>query len=98
MKTIKHPASCQGHRAYHGHRKIISPNKKKIVELMEMQQQREQAGQPMTEEELRDLLLEAHAGMMGQPRFRTLGFRKKDVILYPAPECMCRAQGTAADL
>ncbi|XP_072964768.1 O-fucosyltransferase 37 [Typha angustifolia] len=72
----------QGYRAYTGHMKYIRPNKHAIMHVLR------EAASGATEEETRREMRRVHAGRTGGPEER--GRKKgRDVIAYPAPECMC---------
>ncbi|KAJ8752061.1 hypothetical protein K2173_001088 [Erythroxylum novogranatense] len=69
----------QGHRAYLGHRKYITPNKRAMSPLFE--------DSSISDAELGSLLRMLHNKSSTQPRTRK---RNKDVTSYPVPECMCK--------
>ncbi|KAL5991100.1 hypothetical protein ACLOJK_012006 [Asimina triloba] len=69
----------QGHRAYAGHRKYITPNKKIILPMF--------AEKTLSDEEFSNAVKQIHVGLMGQPIVRT---KKSHVISHPVPECMCK--------
>lgn len=72
----------QGHRAYAGHRKHITPNKREIAALL--------AKESVTEEEFRRRVRRAHGEeAMGAPQLR-MAKKGRDVVAFPVPECMCR--------
>ncbi|OVA03430.1 GDP-fucose protein O-fucosyltransferase [Macleaya cordata] len=71
--------SLQGHRAYLGHKKHITPNKKQLVHLFVNQKN---LGEKEMDEEIRKM----HFSSSGSP----LMIRpNRDVIAFPFPDCMC---------
>ncbi|XP_042425252.1 O-fucosyltransferase 20-like [Zingiber officinale] len=77
----------RGHRAYAGHRKYITPNKRQMIPYF--------MDAALREEEFNRIVKELHRGSMGQPEMRT-DKADKDVTAYPAPECMCNGTSTRA--
>ncbi|KAI3860647.1 hypothetical protein MKX03_009352, partial [Papaver bracteatum] len=72
-----------GHRAYFGHKKYITPNKKKLVQLfMDNNNQ-------MNENEIDDRIKKMHMDSMGSPVLIKTSKFHMDVTAYPAPACMC---------
>ncbi|KAK7243630.1 hypothetical protein RIF29_38436 [Crotalaria pallida] len=70
----------QGHRAYAGHKKYITPNKRQILPYF--------LNSSLREEEFNRIIKELHQDSLGQPELRT-SKAGKDVTKYPVPECMC---------
>ncbi|GLU00232.1 hypothetical protein SLE2022_176130 [Rubroshorea leprosula] len=72
--------AIQGHRAYAGHKKYITPNKRQMLPYF--------LNSSLPEAEFNRIIKELHQESLGQPELRT---RKagKDVTKYPVPECMC---------
>lgn len=73
--------AIQGHRAYAGHRKHITPNKREMLPYF-------LNSTSLPELEFNRIIKELHQGSVGQPEIRT-GKAGRDVIAYPVPECMC---------
>ncbi|PIA50559.1 hypothetical protein AQUCO_01200027v1, partial [Aquilegia coerulea] len=74
--------SIQGHRAYLGHKKHITPNKKQLVHLF-MNKNKSQ-----DQRKLDQMIKKMHARSLGSPMVRTKK-SGRDVIAFPVPECMC---------
>ncbi|CAL9054031.1 unnamed protein product [Musa banksii] len=70
----------QGQRAYAGHRKFITPNKRQML--------RHFMNASLPASELNRIVKELHQGSLGQPELRTHKI-DRDVTAYPLPECMC---------
>ncbi|KAG1327193.1 O-fucosyltransferase 20 [Cocos nucifera] len=68
----------QGHRAFAGHKKFITPNKRQMLPYF--------LDASLAESEFNGIIKELHKGSLGQPEFRKNG---RDVTAYPVPECMC---------
>ncbi|MQL83148.1 hypothetical protein Taro_015634 [Colocasia esculenta] len=70
----------QGHRAYAGHKKFITPNKRQMLQYF--------LDTSLPESEFNRIIKGLHQGSLGQPEIRTdkIG---RDVTAYPVPECMC---------
>eukprot|EP00253_Pinus_taeda_P015465 PITA_15465 len=75
--------AIQGHRAYAGHRKHITPNKRKMLPHF--------LDETLAEEDFNDIVRDLHNQSLGQPVFRTTK-AGRDVVAYPVPECMCTNQ------
>ncbi|KAJ8459127.1 hypothetical protein OPV22_032053 [Ensete ventricosum] len=77
----------QGHRAYAGHRKFITPNKRQMLPYF--------VDASLPDSEFNRIIKDLHRGSLGQPEWRTdkVG---KDVTAYPVPECMCNGTSTSA--
>ncbi|KAJ8485104.1 hypothetical protein OPV22_017589 [Ensete ventricosum] len=74
----------QGHRAYAGHRKFITPNKRQMLPYF--------LDASLPELEFHRIIKELHRGSLGEPELRS----DKDVTAFPVPECMCN--GTSRSL
>lgn len=75
----------QGHRAYAGHKKHITPNKREMLPYF--------LNFSLPESEFNRIIKELHQGSLGQPEIRT-SKAGRDVIAYPVPECMCNDSRT----
>lgn len=76
--------TIQGHRAYFGHKKYITPNKKKLVRLF-----MDNNNNQMNEKEIDDRIKKMHMDSMGSPVLIKTSKSHMDVTAYPAPACMC---------
>lgn len=76
----------KGLRAYGGHRKFITPNKRQMVPYL--------LNATLSEEEFSRIVKSLHNASLGQPMPRTDKARK-DVTAYPIPECMCSSPAEA---
>lgn len=75
--------ALQGHRAYAGWRKHITPNKREMLPYF--------FNASLTvAPELHLIIKNLHNESWGQPAFRTHK-KGRDVLAYPAPECMCNS-------
>ncbi|AES87226.1 O-fucosyltransferase family protein [Medicago truncatula] len=72
--------SFQGHRAYAGHKKYITPNKRQMHPYF--------LNPSLPEAEFNSIVKELHQNSLGQPELRTSKVGR-DVTKYPVPECMC---------
>ncbi|GAB4828113.1 O-fucosyltransferase 20 [Ancistrocladus abbreviatus] len=72
--------AIQGHRAYAGHRKYITPNKRHMLPYF--------LNSSLPEAEFIRIVKELHREALGQPELRTTK-AGRDVTKYPVPECMC---------
>ncbi|CAL0326288.1 unnamed protein product [Lupinus luteus] len=72
--------ALQGHRAYAGHKKYITPNKRHMLPYF--------LNSSLPEEEFNRIVKELHQDALGQPELRT-SKAVRDVTKYPIPECMC---------
>ncbi|XP_016472313.1 O-fucosyltransferase 20 [Nicotiana tabacum] len=70
--------AIQGHRAYAGHKKTITPNKRQMLPHF--------LNSSLSETEFNRIILDLHKDSLGQPELRKTG---RDVTKYPVPECMC---------
>lgn len=70
--------AIQGQRAYAGHKKTITPNKRQML--------RHFLNSSLSETEFNRIILDLHRDSLGQPELRKAG---RDVTKYPVPECMC---------
>ncbi|KAK7271606.1 hypothetical protein RJT34_27644 [Clitoria ternatea] len=73
--------AIQGHRAYAGHKKYITPNKRHMLPYFH--------NSSLSEEEFNSIIKELHQDSLGQPELRTFK-AGRDVTKYPIPECMCK--------
>ncbi|OIW11781.1 hypothetical protein TanjilG_14321 [Lupinus angustifolius] len=72
--------ALQGHRAYAGHKKYITPNKRHMLPYF--------LNSSLSEEEFNRIVKELHQDALGQPELRT-SKAVRDVTKYPIPKCMC---------
>ncbi|KAH9615173.1 hypothetical protein KSS87_020720 [Heliosperma pusillum] len=72
--------AIQGHRAYAGHKKHITPNKRHMLPYF--------LNSSLPETEFNNIVRELHRDSLGQPELRT-SKPGRDVTKYPVPECMC---------
>ena len=73
----------QSHRAYSGHRKHITPNKRQMLpHFLE---------KTLPEEYFNNIVRRLHDESLGKPVFR-MGKSGFDVVAYPVHECMCSKQ------
>ncbi|XP_010928447.1 O-fucosyltransferase 20 [Elaeis guineensis] len=77
----------QGHRAFAGHKKFITPNKRQMLPYF--------LDTSLPESEFDQIIKELHKGSLGQPEFRKIG---RDVTAYPVPECMCNSTNTRSTI
>ena len=73
----------QGHRAFGGHKKFITPNKRQMLPYFLVDS--------LPESEFNKIVKELHQGSLGQPEIRKFG---RDVTAYPVAECMCNSTAT----
>ena len=76
----------QGRRAYAGHKKYITPNKRHMLPLF--------LDSSLPEPEFNRIIKELHQDSLGQPELRTSKVGR-DVTKYPIPECMCNNSSDA---
>ncbi|KAG5015751.1 hypothetical protein AAZX31_08G148800 [Glycine max] len=72
--------AIQGHRAFAGHKKYITPNKRHMLPYFH--------NSSLPEEEFNRIMKELHQDSLGQPELRTIK-AGRDVTKFPIPECMC---------
>lgn len=77
--------ALQGHRAYLGHKKTITPNKRQMIRYF--------MNPSLPEAEFNKIILDLHRESLGQPELRT-SKAGRDVTKYPIPECMCNGTRT----
>ncbi|CAK8575053.1 unnamed protein product [Lathyrus sativus] len=75
--------AIQGHRAYAGHKKYITPNKRQMLPYF--------LNPSLPEAEFNSIVKELHQNSLGQPELRT-SKAGRDVTKYPVPECMCNSR------
>lgn len=73
--------AIQGSRAYAGHRKTITPNKRQMLRHF-------MTDDRSSESEFNRIIRGLHRDSVGQPEFRKPG---RDITKYPVPDCMCNA-------
>ncbi|XP_022949426.1 O-fucosyltransferase 20-like [Cucurbita moschata] len=78
--------AIQGRRAYAGHKKYITPNKRHMLPLF--------LDSSLPEPEFNRIIKELHQDSLGQPERRTSKVGR-DVTKYPIPECMCNNSSDA---
>lgn len=71
--------AIQGHRAYAGHKKTITPNKRQMLPYF--------LNPSLPEAKFNKIIFNLHRDSMGQPVIRT-SKSGRDVTKYPIPECM----------
>ncbi|KAG2263709.1 hypothetical protein Bca52824_070788 [Brassica carinata] len=72
--------AIQGHRAYEGHKKLITPNKRQMLPYF--------LNKTMTETESEKMMKKFHSQSLGQREIRASN-AGRDVTKYLVPECMC---------
>ncbi|KAK2637130.1 hypothetical protein Ddye_031922 [Dipteronia dyeriana] len=72
--------AIQGHRAYAGHKKYITPNKRHMLPYF--------LNSSLPVAEFNNIIKELHSESLGQPELRAIK-AGRDVTKYPVPECMC---------
>ena len=80
IKILKMLFHFQGQRAFAGHKKYITPNKRHMLPYFH--------NSSLSEEEFNRIIKELHQDSLGQPELRTIK-AGRDVTKYPVPECMC---------
>lgn len=75
--------AIQGHRAYAGHKKTITPNKRQMI--------RHFMNASLSEAEFYRIIFDLHRDSLGQPDLRKPG---RDITKYPVPDCMCNSNTT----
>ncbi|XP_068641316.1 O-fucosyltransferase 20-like [Aristolochia californica] len=81
--------AVQGHRAYAGHKKHITPNKREMLPFF--------LNSSLSEPDFNRIIKGLHQGSLGQPDIRT-NKPGRDIIAYPVPECMCNDSKTRTQL
>lgn len=81
--------AIQGHRAYAGHKKYITPNKRHMLPYF--------LNSSLPGAEFNRIIKELHRDSLGQPELRTIK-AGRDVTKYPVPECMCSDSHTRSSL
>ncbi|KAK3015871.1 hypothetical protein RJ639_007815 [Escallonia herrerae] len=76
--------AIQGHRAYAGHKKTITPNKRQMLSYF--------LNPSLPETEFNRIIMDLHRDSLGQPELRSSKVGR-DVTKYPIPECMCNVSG-----
>ncbi|XP_006830094.2 uncharacterized protein At1g04910 isoform X1 [Amborella trichopoda] len=77
--------ALQGHRAYLGHRKHITPNKRGMVATLNTNI----STWGLRDADMDEILRNLHVNSLGSPLLRT-DKAARDVIAFPVPDCMCR--------
>uniref|UniRef100_A0A5B7A0Y0 O-fucosyltransferase family protein n=1 Tax=Davidia involucrata TaxID=16924 RepID=A0A5B7A0Y0_DAVIN len=77
--------AIQGHRAYAGHKKYITPNKRQMLPYF--------LNSSLPEAEFNRIITDLHRDSLGHPELRT-SKAGRDVTKYPVPECMCNDSRT----
>lgn len=77
--------ALQGQRAYAGHHKYITPNKRQMTPYF--------FNNTLPEQEFNRIMKVLHKDSVGQPDLKT-GKLGRDVTKFPIPECMCRKDST----
>lgn len=80
--------AIQGHRAYAGHRKHITPNKRQMLPYF--------LDETLSEQDFNRIIRQLHNESLGQPEYRTDKPGRRDIIAYPVPECMCKSQSRSS--
>lgn len=70
----------QGQRAYAGHKKYITPDKRHMLPYF--------LDSSLPDVEFNRIIKELHSDSLGQPDIR-ISKVGRDVTKYPIPECMC---------
>ncbi|XP_057513742.1 O-fucosyltransferase 20 [Actinidia eriantha] len=77
--------AIQGHRAYAGHKKYITPNKRQMLRYF--------LDSSLPEAEFNRIIMDLHRDSLGQPELRT-SKAGRDVTKYPVPQCMCNGSNS----
>ncbi|XP_019168137.1 PREDICTED: uncharacterized protein At1g04910 [Ipomoea nil] len=72
--------ALQGHRAYAGHKKTITPNKRQMIPHF--------MNASLSESDFNRIISYLHRDSLGQPELRKPG---RDITKYPVPDCMCNS-------
>ncbi|KAF3331274.1 GDP-fucose protein O-fucosyltransferase [Carex littledalei] len=75
----------QGDRAFAGHKKFITPNKRQMIPYF--------LNPTLAKSEFNRIVKALHQSSSGQPEIRT-DRAGRDVTAYPVPECMCNGTDT----
>ncbi|XP_047313942.1 O-fucosyltransferase 20-like [Impatiens glandulifera] len=75
--------AIQGHRAYAGHKKFITPNKRQMLPYF-----LNSSSSSLSEEEFNGIMVDLHRDNMGQPEISTEKM-VRDVTKFPVSGCMC---------
>lgn len=75
----------QGQRAFAGHRKYITPNKRQMLRYF--------LSTSLPEPEFNRIMWELHRDSLGQPDLK-IGKLGRDVTKFPIPLCMCNSSST----
>ncbi|XP_021726043.1 uncharacterized protein At1g04910-like isoform X2 [Chenopodium quinoa] len=78
--------ALQGQRAYAGHKKHITPNKRHMLPYF--------MNSSLPETEFNKIVKELHHDSLGQPDLR-IDKPGRDVTKYPIPECMCNTSSNS---
>lgn len=81
--------AIQGHRAYAGHKKHVTPNKRQMLPYF--------LNTSLSEPEFNRIIMDLHHDSLGQPELRTSKVGR-DVTKYPIPECMCNSSTPQSSL
>ncbi|CAN1827695.1 O-fucosyltransferase 20 [Linum perenne] len=74
--------AIQGHRAFAGHKKYITPNKRHMLPYF--------LNASLPEAEFNRVIRDLHSESLGQPELRS-SKAGRDVTKFPIPECMCNS-------
>jgi GDP-fucose protein O-fucosyltransferase len=74
-----------GDRAFAGHKKFITPNKRQMIPYF--------LNTTLNESEFNRIMKSLHENSLGQPELR-MDRAGRDVTAYPVPECMCNGTDT----
>ncbi|XP_052179346.1 O-fucosyltransferase 20-like [Diospyros lotus] len=81
--------AIQGHRAYAGHRKYITPNKRKMLPYF--------LNASLLEADFNKIIMDLHQESLGQPELRS-SKAGRDVTKFPVPECMCNDSNSRSSM
>ncbi|KAF2293637.1 hypothetical protein GH714_003583 [Hevea brasiliensis] len=81
--------AIQGQRAYAGHKKYITPNKRHMLPYF--------LNSSVPEAEFNRIIKDLHRDSLGQPELRN-SKAGRDVTKYPVPECMCKDSHTRSSM
>ncbi|KAJ7949110.1 O-fucosyltransferase family protein [Quillaja saponaria] len=77
--------ALQGHRAYAGYKKYITPNKRHMLPYF--------LNSSLPEAEFNRIIRVVHRDSLGKPELK-ISKARSDVTKYPVPECMCKDSQT----